>query len=134
MWLVILAGVLWGVTNPYLKKFTAGFADDKREEGLLGDIKFLCSRPKYLIAQGLNLAGSVAFAVGMADTDLMTGPAVANAINMVLTCVVSAVALQEEPMTRRVACGVALVFGGVMLCVTAGAPSSERVVTAAPAV
>jgi multidrug transporter EmrE-like cation transporter len=128
MWLIILAGILWGVTNPLLKKFTAGFATAEKDHpaekaakqpGVWGDVQFLFRRPKYLVTQALNLVGSVAFAAGMSEASLSVGPAVANGLSMALTCVVSTLVLKEEAMSSRAAAGVALVFSGMLLCVTA---------------
>ena len=136
MWLIIIAGLLWGVTNPLLKKFTQGFAAADatdadvlaggtggaatRTTGLLADLRFLFSRPKYLITQGLNLLGSVAFTVGMGEASLSVGPAVANGLAMAVTCAMSTLVLNEEPMASRTAFGVGLIFAGLVLCVTAG--------------
>ena len=82
------------------------------------DLKFLASRPKYLFVQALNLSGSVAFAFGMGNADLSVGPAVANGVSMVLTCVISSLVLHEEPMSGRTASGVGLIFTGMLLCVS----------------
>jgi drug/metabolite transporter (DMT)-like permease len=140
MWLIVLAGILWGVTNPLLKKYTQGFSkpnDSDAEStiiggpgtatvvavpagGLMADLRFLLSRPKYLAAQGTNLLGSVAFTIGMGDASLSVGPAVANGLAMAVTCAMSTLVLKEEPMAPRTAFGVGLIFVGLLLCVTAG--------------
>ena len=141
MWLIIIAGILWGVTNPLLKRFTQGFAAKSSDDdeaslpgapaaqqqqggggggGLLADLKFLFSRPKYLATQGLNLLGSVAFTIGMGEASLSVGPAVANGLAMAITCAMSTLVLKEEPMAPRTAFGVGLIFVGLVLCVTAG--------------
>jgi multidrug transporter EmrE-like cation transporter len=124
MWFIILAGILWGVTNPLLKKYTGGFAkkdDDpnRREKGVWSDVRFLLQRPKYLAAQITNFAGSVAFAKGMSEASLSVGPAVANSLAMGLTIALSPLVLGEDRMSGRTAAGVALIFIGMLCCTTA---------------
>lgn len=138
LWLVALAGVLWGVTNPYLKKFTAGFNEvskgsdhdavpdqqtDSTSKGIFAsvvkDLTFLLKRPKYLAVQGFNFVGSVVFAVGMSTASLSVGPALANGLSMALTCLISTLVLKEEPMSTRTALGVLLIFSGMLVAVSA---------------
>ena len=122
--LMFVAAVLWGVTNPLLKKFTAGMEDgsDKKHNasrGFVGDIKFLFQRPKYLVTQGLNLLGSVAFFYALRDVDISTGSVVTNSLATAITLVVSVFVMKEGGMKPRTYLGIFLVLAGVSICTLA---------------
>jgi drug/metabolite transporter (DMT)-like permease len=120
MFFIFLAAVLWGVTNPLLKKYTAGFdtavADGLREPGWKGEVAFLLKRPKYLATQAANLSGSAAFFFGLRTVDLSIGAVVANALTLAITCVVSVGVLREGAPSLRSSVGVVLIMVGVSIC------------------
>lgn len=89
---------------------------------MLRDIKFLLSRPKYLITQILNLSGSVAFFYALRDVDVSIASVVTNSLAFVLTIIVSVFILKEGSFKPRTWLGTLLVLVGVSLC-TFGAPS-----------
>ena len=145
MFFIILAALLWGVTNPFLKLFTEGFASECTKNGTqfkivdnrpgvsqkkisftwVEDALFLLSRPKYLLAQGLNLLGSLAFFYGLRDVDVSVGGMVANSLALGITCAVSSLVLKEEKMTWRRMAGVFSVVVGVSTCAAAKSLRSE---------
>lgn len=110
---MLVAALLWGVTNPLLKHFSKGM---KAQGSTIEDIKFLFSRPKYLLVQVCNLLGSVFFFYGLRDVDVSVGSIVANSLAFVITVIVSTVILKEEPLNRLGAFGCLLVMFGTGLC------------------
>ena len=116
MFFILLAAVLWGVTNPLLKKYTAGFDTAEKAAGWLGEAKFLLQRPKYVVTQAANLAGSAAFFMGLRTVDLSIGAVVANALTLAITCIVSVGVLREGAPSLRSSLGVVLIMAGVSLC------------------
>lgn len=127
MFLVFLAAILWGVTNPLLKRYTAGFADTetvatkkKADEsggggGALRDIKFLLQRPKYLITQATNLSGTVVFFWSLRTIDVSIAAVVANALTLVITCIVSAM-IGDSKLSAKGMLGIVFVMIGLGLC------------------
>lgn len=118
----IITALLWGITNPLLKRYSAGFAsvDASRGPGAAGgEIGFLLRRPKYLLVQVLNLLGSVVFFWGLREGDVSTASIIANSLAFAITVVVSSVFLGEEPLSGRSAVGAGLVVAGVSICVYA---------------
>ena len=115
---IFLAAVLWGVTNPLLKLFTVGFADEKKDQsgGVLSDVLFLLRRPKYVLAQAVNFGGTACFFLGLRTVEVSVGSVVANALALAITCAVSVLVLKEEPLSLRSTAGVFCVVGGVSLC------------------
>jgi drug/metabolite transporter (DMT)-like permease len=116
------AAVLWGVTNPLLKRYTAGMEDATKQrtgKGFVDDIKFLLQRPMYLLVQGLNLLGSVAFFAALRDVDISTGSVVTNSLATAITLVVSVFVMKEGGMKPKTYVGIVLVFVGVSVCTLA---------------
>lgn len=112
---LLLAAVLWGVTNPLLKKFSAGM-DKKGSSGVLEDLKFLLQRPKYLVTQGANLCGSVAFFYGLRDVHVSTGSIAANSLAFIITVAMSVWVLKEGTIRRKTYGGMLCVVVGTALC------------------
>ena len=131
MFFVCLAALLWGVTNPLLKRYTAGFevADQHQQDkkkgaaaantggggGVLRDVMFLLQRPKYVVTQAVNLSGTVVFFYSLADTEISIAAIVANALTLAITCVVSAL-IGDSVLSRRGVLGIVLVIVGLGLC------------------
>ncbi|KEG09410.1 transmembrane protein 234 [Trypanosoma grayi] len=114
MLLILLAAVIWGTTNPLLKRYSTGMAT--QTTSFLEDLCFLASRPKYLVAQLTNLSGSVFFFAGLRDVDVAIGSIVANALAFVITVLVSVLVLQEGTLRPRTLLGSCLVVSGTALC------------------
>ena len=116
--MLFLAAIIWGVTNPLLKFYSAGFASDneKKEEGVFGDVLFLLKRPKYLVCQITNLSGSVAFFYALQSVDLSLGSIVTNALAFVITVLMSVFVMKEGAISASSWCGIACVLAGISLC------------------
>nr|CCC92093.1 conserved hypothetical protein [Trypanosoma congolense IL3000] len=121
MYFLLLAGIIWGITNPLLKHYSSGMP--KGSSSLLEDLRFLTSRPKYMAAQLANLSGSVFFLLGLPSADVAVGSMVANSLAFVITVLVSAVVLREGTLKPRTLLGCSLVVVGTSLC---GISSSPR--------
>jgi drug/metabolite transporter (DMT)-like permease len=115
----LVAALLWGLTNPFLKKFASGFAERPEGGGVLGEVKFLLQRPKYLMTQGLNLCGSAVFFWGLREGDVSTASIMANSLSFAITLLTSSLVLKEEPMPPRAWLGALLILGGVSVCMYA---------------
>jgi hypothetical protein len=84
MWaLVVVASLLWGCTNPFLKYYSRGIKSTSGSAG--ADAWFLLSRPRYLAALAVNLMGSVAFYMAMTALQVSTVVPVVNALTFVMT-------------------------------------------------
>jgi drug/metabolite transporter (DMT)-like permease len=113
---IFIAALLWGTTNPLLKRYSKGLAAD----GSMGsDIKFLLKKPKYLVAQILNLCGSVSFFWGLRNVDVSVGSIAANSMAFVITTVVSIFVLREGALRLRTGVGMLFVLIGTAVCTVA---------------
>eukprot|EP00758_Cryptobia_borreli_P015173 Tbor_TRINITY_DN5997_c0_g3::TRINITY_DN5997_c0_g3_i1::g.18967::m.18967 len=130
---IFIAAALWGITNPFLKKYSKGFEknDEKCDKndiktknkgpkhalrGFLNDLKFLLSRPKYLITQALNLCGSVAFNYALRVSDVSVVSVVTNSMAFVFTVITSVIVMKESVPRVNTWVGIVMVLVGVALC------------------
>lgn len=122
---IIVAALMWGVTNPFLKRFTEGFDKTEQQQqkvkngasdgGVLGDVKFLLNRPKYLLTQALNLSGTVVFNYSLSFTDVSVAAVATNALALVITCIVSA-AIGDSVLKPKGMLGIVFVIVGLGFC------------------
>ncbi|XP_071222753.1 transmembrane protein 234-like [Salvelinus alpinus] len=83
--MVSVVAVLWGCTNPYLKRGTEGIEHVKKENKFnqfLAEVKFLFLNIKYLIAFLLNQSGSLVYYFTLTTTDLSLVVPVANSLSL----------------------------------------------------
>jgi drug/metabolite transporter (DMT)-like permease len=117
---IIVAALLWGITNPLLKRFSKGLESaDSSKKSALDEMKFLLQRPKYLMTQGCNLLGSVAFFYSLRDVSVSTGSIAANSLAFLITVIMSTWVLQEGTLKPRTYAGIALVLLGTSICTVA---------------
>ncbi|XP_046906172.1 transmembrane protein 234 isoform X2 [Hypomesus transpacificus] len=108
---LVLVAVLWGCTNPFLKRGTEGIEHVKHSTKLLqfmAEIKFLFLNVKYLIPFLLNQSGSVIYYFTLATTGKLLGEEFGGkkeVAGMILTmtgitvCVISSIT--ETKMTQQ---------------------------------
>nr|CAD7200583.1 unnamed protein product [Timema douglasi] len=78
---LLLVGMLWGCTNPLIKKASAGIEK--------------VNAPNYLVPLVLNQAGSLLYFLALAKTDLSLSVPVANSLTFVFTAL-TGIAIGEE--------------------------------------
>eukprot|EP01012_Entosiphon_sulcatum_P034482 TRINITY_DN43744_c0_g1_i1.p1 TRINITY_DN43744_c0_g1~~TRINITY_DN43744_c0_g1_i1.p1 ORF type:complete len:135 (-),score=11.94 TRINITY_DN43744_c0_g1_i1:80-463(-) len=118
---LLLAALLWGGTNPFIKRGSAGLAAVKEPTRLrqaMSELRFLLCRPQYLVPQVLNLCGSAAFFYSLRTVDLSLASVVCNSLTFLLTFLVG-ILLGEKPGTPTSVAGMVLVAVGVSVCIHA---------------
>ena len=131
MFFILLAAILWGATNPFLKRYTQGFSTAEKKPGVMGEVTFLLKRPKYLLVQGLNISGSIAFFMALRTADVSIAAVTTNALAFVFTVLVSVFVLKEGTIRSRTWAGLILVLVGISLCILAK-EEAQPVVAAIP--
>lgn len=115
----ILVGLLWGATNPLIKRGSAGIdtvtSSNKYKKFLL-EIKFLATRWQYIVPFTLNQCGSVLFVWGLQDSDMTIAVPVANSLSFLFTAIM-AIALGENKPNRKILFGIVLVIIGISICI-----------------
>lgn len=116
---LLLVSVLWGCTNPLLKRGTEGIENvtkTNRISQLLAEVKFLFLNLKYLIPFVLNQSGSVVYYYTLSTTDLSLAVPVANSLTFLCTLLTGKMLGEEFGGSQAVA-GMLLTMAGIILCV-----------------
>ncbi|XP_031574228.1 transmembrane protein 234-like [Actinia tenebrosa] len=117
-WLIIVA-IMWGSTNPLIKKGSTGIEQVRRSNALMqfvAEIKFLVFNWKYMVPFLLNQSGSVIFYLTLASADLSLAVPITNSLTFLFTILTGRL-LGEESASKETYAGMALVMAGVTLCV-----------------
>ncbi|MED6255475.1 hypothetical protein ILYODFUR_019075 [Ilyodon furcidens] len=116
---LVLVSLLWGCTNPFLKKGSEGIenvTESNRVSQLLAEIKFLLLNMKYLVPFLLNQSGSLVYFYTLSTTDLSLAVPVANSLTFLCTLLTGKL-LGEEVGGKRAVVGMFLTMAGITLCV-----------------
>ncbi|XP_029688689.1 transmembrane protein 234 isoform X2 [Takifugu rubripes] len=108
---LLLVSVLWGCTNPLLKRGAQGIekvTKTNKVSQLLAEVKFLFLNFKYLIPFLLNQSGSLVYYYTLSTT--------ANALSFLCTLLTGKL-LGEEFGGKKAVVGMVLTMVGITLCV-----------------
>ncbi|XP_077477903.1 transmembrane protein 234 [Stigmatopora argus] len=116
---LLLVSVLWGCTNPFLKRGTEGIEHVNKMGKVaqfLAEIKFLFSNLKYLIPFVLNQSGSLVYYYTLSTTDLSLAVPVSNSLTFLWTLVTGKL-LGENFGGKQAVAGMFLTMVGITLCI-----------------
>ena len=117
-WLVI-PSLLWGVTNPLIKKGSSGI-ELVSGNGLLSTavlkFQFIVSKWKIFLPFFVNQLGSVAYFFALKSADVSVGVPVVNSLTLVITSLTGHLVAQEKYNLKTIL-GMLLIVSGVSLCV-----------------
>ncbi|XP_070698405.1 transmembrane protein 234 [Pempheris klunzingeri] len=116
---LLLVSVLWGCTNPLLKRGTEGIENvtsASRVSQLLAEVKFLFLNLKYLVPFLLNQSGSLVYYYTLSTTELSLAVPVANSLTFLCTLLTGKL-LGEEFGGKQAVAGMFLTMAGITLCV-----------------
>uniref|UniRef100_A0A8C7ZMN7 Transmembrane protein 234 n=1 Tax=Oryzias sinensis TaxID=183150 RepID=A0A8C7ZMN7_9TELE len=141
---LVLVSILWGCTNPFLKRGTEGLekvTQPNRVSQILAEIKFLFLNFKvcfininsstfkldawlisfsvscqYLLPFLMNQAGSVFYYYTLSTTDLSLAVPVTNSLTLLCTLLTGKL-LGEEFGGKKAVVGMVLTMAGVSLCI-----------------
>ncbi|XP_071964360.1 transmembrane protein 234-like isoform X1 [Antedon mediterranea] len=119
IWLTFVA-VLWGGTNPFIKKGGAGIEKISERTAVrqfLAELKFLFLNWKYLVPFLLNQSGSILYYVTLATMDLSIAVPITNSLTFIFT-LISGKLLGENVGGKETYIGMLLVLSGVALCMS----------------
>ncbi|XP_075709250.1 transmembrane protein 234 [Rhinoderma darwinii] len=116
---LLFVAVLWGVTNPFLRRGAEGVERvivEGRVRRLLYEAKFLISNYRYVIPFLLNQSGSVVFYLTLASTDLSLAVPICNSLALVFTIITGKI-LGEDLGGKGAFFGLLLTTLGISICV-----------------
>ncbi|XP_049546311.1 transmembrane protein 234 homolog [Anopheles darlingi] len=115
---ILLVAVMWGATNPFIKKGSIGY-NDLQANSKLGqlwlEIRFLITRWQYILPLIINQLGSIVYVLTLQRTELSLTVPMANSLTFVFTAITARL-LGERQSGWRVYCGMALVVLGTIIC------------------
>lgn len=118
IWFVVV-GLLWGATNPLLKRGSAGIEDVKHPNAIvkfLLELKFLVSTWKYMLPFVVNQLGAVLYYTTIGRADITLAVPITNSLTFLFTTLFGH--LLGEPTTSHSLAGTLLVMAGIAMCVT----------------
>ncbi len=111
--------LVWGGTNPWLKRGSAGMEDIKCSNWLLQvlmELKFLAFRWSYVVPFLINQSGSILYYFTLGQADLSLAVPITNSLTFLVTTVMGR-CMGEKITSYWTYAGVATVLFGVGLCV-----------------
>uniref|UniRef100_A0A1A8LCY3 Transmembrane protein 234 n=1 Tax=Nothobranchius pienaari TaxID=704102 RepID=A0A1A8LCY3_9TELE len=116
---LVLVSVLWGCTNPFLKKGSEGIENLTKSNKvlqLLAEVKFLFLNLKYLVPFLLNQSGSLVYYYTLSTTELSLAVPVANSLTFLFTLLTGKL-LGETFGGKQAVVGMLLTMAGITLCI-----------------
>ncbi|XP_006003299.2 transmembrane protein 234 [Latimeria chalumnae] len=116
---LLVVALLWGGTNPLLKKGSEGIERVKKGNAavqLLAEMKFLVFNCKYMVPFLLNQTGSVLYYITLASTDLSLAVPLSNSLTFLFTLLTGKL-LGEDIGGKKAVLGMLLTMVGVTLCI-----------------
>eukprot|EP01116_Phalansterium_solitarium_P005702 TRINITY_DN17593_c0_g1_i1.p1 TRINITY_DN17593_c0_g1~~TRINITY_DN17593_c0_g1_i1.p1 ORF type:complete len:131 (+),score=8.48 TRINITY_DN17593_c0_g1_i1:118-510(+) len=120
MFWMIVAGALWGCTNPLMKLGSKGIIEIPAQNSVVRkfalEMWFLFSRWQYLLPFLVNMAGSIAFYYSVATGEISLAVPVVNSLTFLFTTATENF-LGQRNLNSQVLLGMSLVVSGVAICV-----------------
>ena len=117
--LLVVVALLWGITNPLMKKGGRGIEQTRagnRLTQLIAELKFLAFRWSYTLPFLVNQSGSVLYHYVLSSTELSVAVPVANWLTLLVT-IITGHLLGERIKDSRTYIGIILVVCGICMCV-----------------
>lgn len=114
-----VVGLLWGATNPLIKRGSKGIDSVKSDSKLLRifeEIKFLITTWQYIIPFLCNQCGSLLYVCALQNSELSMAVPIANSCTFLFTAL-TAICLGEQLPNIMSSIGIALIAMGVAICI-----------------
>ena len=115
---LVLVALLWGGTNPFIKKGAKGLENVKSSSKFgqfFKELAFLLTSLQYVIPFIINQSGSVLYFLTLSSTDISLAVPVTNSLTFVVTALTGWI-LGEEKIHRNTYIGMTLILVGTMIC------------------
>ncbi|XP_015586646.1 transmembrane protein 234 homolog isoform X2 [Cephus cinctus] len=115
---LVLTAILWGATNPFLKKGSQGLENVKSSSRcgqFAKEVIFLVTNLKYIIPFLINQCGSILYFLTLQSTDISLAVPVTNSLTFVFTGIAGRL-LGEEKVHRNTYIGMIFILTGTTLC------------------
>eukprot|EP00474_Spongospora_subterranea_P010011 CRZ10469.1 hypothetical protein [Spongospora subterranea] len=113
---MIMTGILWGCTNPFLNQ--KGTSPAKTQTGVnnrLWDLFGIFLNWKFILPYGINQLGSVLYVYTLKNSDISMALPVCNALALSFTALTGRI-IGERPLSPEGILGVITTMIGVSIC------------------
>jgi len=117
--MLIAVSMLWGFTNPLMKRASIGIESVKCTNAILqflGEFKFLIFNWKYVFPFLINQSGSALYYWSLGSVDLTMAVIFTNSLTFIFTTIAGQL-LGEKVANKLTYIGMIMVMAGVTLCV-----------------
>ncbi|CAH2097953.1 unnamed protein product [Euphydryas editha] len=117
--LLLLTGVLWGCTNPFIRQGTKGLRKVHAETWIgqaYAEIAFLLGNWRYVVPWLVNQLGSLVYLVAIQRVPLSLAMPAANSLAFAFTALTGSLVGTEEPLDQGSIFGIMLIGVGTALC------------------
>ncbi|EAU75803.1 AGAP012180-PA [Anopheles gambiae str. PEST] len=115
---ILLVAIMWGATNPFIKRGSIGY-NELKADSKLGqlwlEVRFLITRWQYLLPLVINQLGSIVYVLTLQRTELSLTVPMANSLTFVFTAITARL-LGERQSGWKIYCGMTLVILGTVIC------------------
>jgi multidrug transporter EmrE-like cation transporter len=118
--LVLISSILWGVTNPFIRKNSAGIEKIQATNTfnrIFLELKFLFTNINYLIPFLLNQFGSIFFYIALGYANLSLVVPITNSLTLLFTTI-TGIFLGEQVCNLKTFIGLSFVITGISICVS----------------
>ncbi|KAK9730208.1 putative transmembrane family 234 [Popillia japonica] len=119
--LLILVAVLWGSTNPLIKKGTStvkivNVTHQSRFKRLLHEWQILLLNFSFIIPFGLNQLGSILYFFALQNVDISIAVPVTNSLTFIFTAITGIILGERKPRKKTYIGILLILFGTCIIC------------------
>ena len=117
--LLLLTGVFWGCTNPFIRQGTKGLRDVRARSWLgqaWAEVVFLLGNWKYVVPWLINQTGSLVYLAAIQRAPLSVAVPTANSAAFAFTALTGAAIGTDQPLDTSSILGIVLIVAGTVLC------------------
>lgn len=115
----VMVGLLWGATNPLIKRGSEGIDAIKtntKHLRIIDEILFLITRWQYMVPFLANQSGSLLYVYALQSSDLSIAVPIANSCTFLFTALM-AILLGEQVPNVKSFIGIIMIAIGIGICI-----------------
>lgn len=115
----VVVGILWGATNPLIKRGSDGIDAIKantKHLRMIDEILFLITRWQYVVPFLANQSGSLLYVYALQNSELSIAVPIANSCTFLFTALM-AILLGEQIPNVKSFIGIIMIAVGVAICI-----------------
>ncbi|CAG4951850.1 unnamed protein product [Parnassius apollo] len=117
--MLVLTGILWGCTNPFIRQGTKGLRSVQAGTRLgqaYAEIVFLLSNWRYVVPFLVNQCGSLVYLMAVQRAPLSLAVPASNSLAFAFTAITGSAIGAEEPLDYGSILGIVFIVIGTALC------------------